>query len=293
MTEEQPTKDYASFEQTPPIPPAPPVMKEVLPTTINPDSPPWHWLPALGILFLSFALMVILGGVALVFYFALKGFPAGQTEILKDPFAIVINLVSIVPAHFLTILAAWVLVTGGGKRPFLQTLGWNWNGFGVWKCVGATFGLFVIGALIIQIFGEQENDLIRILRSSREAVFVTAFIATFTAPFAEEVVYRGVLYPALRKSFGMVPAILFVTLIFAGVHFWQYYPSYGTILVICLLSLFLTVVRAWTQSLLPCFVIHTIFNGVQSVLLLLEPYIPKSQAPVENPAPAFVYFFNV
>jgi membrane protease YdiL (CAAX protease family) len=42
---------------------------------------------------------------------------------------------------------------------------------------------------------------------------------------------------------------------------------------ICLLSLALTLIRARTGNLLPCIVLHTVFNGIQSLLLILQPYI--------------------
>ena len=40
-----------------------------------------------------------------------------------------------------------------------------------------------------------------------------------------------------------------------------------------MLSVVLTLIRARTGRLLPCFVVHLVFNGVQSVIILLEPYI--------------------
>ena len=113
----------------------------------------------------------------------------------------------------------------------------------------------------------------KILRSSRSAVYVVAFLATFTAPLVEEVVYRGVLYSALQKSFGVWVAVLLVTFLFALVHVPQYYPSYSTIFLICLLSLILTLVRVRTANLLPCIVLHTVFNGVQSLVLVLQPLL--------------------
>jgi membrane protease YdiL (CAAX protease family) len=94
-------------------------------------------------------------------------------------------------------------------------------------------------------------------------------------------------YIRLFEKLRSVPAILIVTILFALVHVPQYYPSYGTILAICQLSLILTIIRAATGSLLPCVVIHTLFNGVQSVLLIIEPFLEKSLAPTERPVGLF------
>jgi uncharacterized protein len=185
------------------------------------------------------------------------------------------------------------LVTRGGKQSFWETVGWNWNGFGFWACLGTTVAVYALAISIIAVTGEQENDLIRVLQSSRTAVFLTAAMATFTAPLVEELVYRGVLYPAFKQSMGTAPAVIIVTVLFAAVHVPQYLPSYGTIIVITILSLILTLIRAYTQSLLPCFVIHTLFNGFQAILLLLAPYFPKSEAPTTvDPSPALVWFLG-
>src|SRR6478609_4855946 len=106
------------------------------------------------------------------------------------------------------------------------------------------------------------------LASSRVVVFLVAFMATFTAPIVEEVVYRGILYSAFQRARGPVLATVAVTLLFASVHVPQYYPSYSTIGLLVLLGLILTLIRARTNNLLPCIVLHTIFNGLQSVLLI-------------------------
>ena len=129
----------------------------------------------------------------------------------------------------------------------------------------------------------------RILKSSRAAVFLVAFMATFTAPIVEEVIYRGILYSALQRTLGVGAAVVTVTLLFAIVHVPQYYPSYSTILLLLLLSLVLTLVRVRTGNLLPCIVLHTIFNAVQSVLLIIEPYVKSVEPVVVEPA-AIIFF---
>ncbi|MEO7660726.1 MAG: CPBP family intramembrane glutamic endopeptidase, partial [Pyrinomonadaceae bacterium] len=120
-------------------------------------------------------------------------------------------------------------------------------------------------------------DLIRILRSSRAALYVVAFVATFTAPIVEEVVYRGVLYSAFMRKFGVTIAFMVVTILFALVHIPQYYPSFSTILLLTLLSVILTAVRVKTNNLLPCIILHTLFNGLQSILLIAEPYFKSPE----------------
>jgi membrane protease YdiL (CAAX protease family) len=125
-----------------------------------------------------------------------------------------------------------------------------------------------------------------LIESSLQARIVTAFLAAATGPFVEELVYRGVLYPALQRTIGIVWAVAVVSILFAGVHVFQYYNNLAVIAVISVLSVTLTMVRAKTGKLLPSFMIHLVFNGIQSVILVLQPFIEKADQVVPNKIPS-------
>ena len=108
----------------------------------------------------------------------------------------------------------------------------------------------------------------------------------------EEVVYRGVLYSAIQRSIGVKGAIAIVTALFALVHVPQYWGSPGTIILICLLSLVLTLVRVSTGNLLPCIILHTIFNGIQSLFLVLQPFLPEKIGGTSEQTAAIIKFWT-
>ena len=197
----------------------------------------------------------------------------------SDPTAIILQISAVIPAHILTILLAWVVVTRMRTYPFLRTLGWRQGGMMLWHYIAIAAGFFCLTVIVGNYFPEQENDLLRVLQSSRTAAILVAIMATFTAPIVEEVIYRGILYSAFQRTFGVVLATVFVTLLFALVHVPQYYPSYSTILLLTVLSLTLTLVRVRTGNLLPCVLLHTLFNAMQSVVILFQPYLEKTPAP--------------
>ncbi len=242
-------------------------------------------LVALGVWVASVLFIVIVPSLFLLPYLFLHDPPitdSGQmVEFAKsDPTSVILQIAGIIPAHILTIVVAWIVVSRGRKYSFLKTLGWQSGGFWMWITYPIILvGFMVIAGVVNYYFPEQENDLIRMLRSSRSAVYVIAFVATFTAPFVEEVVYRGVLYSAFQRVAGSPAAFLIVTFLFALVHVPQYYPSYSTIFLLVLLSLTLTAIRVKTNNLLPCIILHTLFNGIQSVGLLLGPYAKPSEIP--------------
>ena len=259
----------------------------------TPNDPPWNSAVAIAVWIASVLAIVIVPSIFLLPYVALQkpALAADQSlgEFLqKDPKAIILQIAAIIPAHLLTILLAWAIITKLNRFSFKETLGWQSGGMKWRHYVLILVFFFAVAGVVGYYSPEQENELTRMLQSSRVVVFLVAFMATFTAPLVEEVVYRGVLYSAFQRARGAAFAIAAVTLLFALVHVPQYYPSYSTIGLLLLLSLILTLIRARTANLLPCIVLHTIFNGFQSVLLILEPYMKLSDHSVEQSVSLFL-----
>jgi len=262
----------------------------------SPNNPPWNTPAAIGTWIASVVFILIFPNLFLLPYLSAKSVHFSDSAkllefLLSDPTAIIINVLAIIPAHALTIAVAWMVVTRFRKFSFRETLGWNGGSLAWWYYPALLIGFFAVGWLIGNYFPDQENDLSRILKSSRTAVYLVAFLATFTAPIVEEVIYRGVLYSALQRTFGMSFAVVLVTFLFALVHVPQYWPSYSTIFLLTLLSLTLTLIRARTGNLLPCIIFHFIFNGIQSLGLVLAPFLEKQETQVD-PVSAILRFFQ-
>jgi membrane protease YdiL (CAAX protease family) len=258
---------------------------------IGPDNPPWNVLTAIAVWVISIILIVIMPNLFLLPYLYQQSLDLSNEQLLRefvdtDRIAIVLRIAAIIPAHILTLLLGWMVVTRLRKYSFRQTLGWTSGGIRWWHYLIILGGFYVTVASVGYFLPEQDNEMIRLLQSSRTAVYVIAFLATFSAPLVEEVVYRGILFPALQRGAGSVWAILIVTLLFAGVHFFQYWGSPGTIFLITFLSLGLTFLRYKTKSLLPCIILHTLINGLQSLFLVLGTLIP------DQPPAALVHFIK-
>ncbi len=262
---------------------------------VGPNNPPWGIWESLGVWFTSILFILIVPTLFLLPYLATMKPPITDNEQLmefakSDPTAIFLQILAILPAHIFTILVTWLVVTRVRKYSFGNMLGWETGGFSWWYYLIILVGFFFLAAAVNTYFPEKENDMIRMLQSSRSVVYIMAFIATFTAPFVEEVIYRGVLYSAFQRTLGVTAAFLLTTFLFALVHVPQYWPSYSTIFLLALLSLTLTSIRVKTNNLLPCIILHTLFNGTQSVLLILEPYITKPV--VQQQAASILHFIK-
>jgi len=260
-------------------------VRSVAELIISPDNPPWNGWVAIGYWILSVLFIVAVPAVFLFPYILSQHFDLTDREtlnkfIFSDPTAIVLQLAPVILAHILTLAAGWFIVTRARRYSFRTTLGWHMDGFRIWHAIVLTVAFYLFGFLMTSVFGKVDNDFEKLIEASRVAVYLVAILATFTAPLVEEVVYRGVLYSAFQRKFGLAASVIFVTLLFTIVHVPQYsvngVPDYASVITLLVLSLVLTLIRAKTGNLLPCIVLHTVFNGIQSLFLILEPFLPSS-----------------
>lgn len=273
-----------------PLPEAVPVIEPV-----GPDNPPWNS----GIAFLvwlgSVLLVAFVPLIFLLLYVSVSGAQLTDQSALaefatKDPTSVLIQVAAILPVHLLTLVICWFVVTNFRKFDFRDTLGWLSGGIRWWHYVVILISFFALAATVGYLVPEQENELLRIIKSSKWALYTVAFLAVFTAPLVEEVVYRGVVYSAFQRSAGTMWAIAITTLLFTAIHVPQYLGSPSTIFLLAVLSLILTLVRVQTGNLWPCIVLHTIFNAIQSALLIVEPYVNvPGTIPVEKAAAVFIF----
>lgn len=242
---------------------------------------PWLQLLA-GILtwFGSLLLLVFVPAIVavpyLIYLWRTTGLPSAEA-LATNKTVLFLSILGIVPTHLLTLLLVWLVVSGGRKRPFWKTIGFEWPESvspvaGTAACLLISFTLLLVGFFVTWLWGGNKTQLDLLVESSIPARLATAFVAVFTAPLVEELVYRGVLYSAVERALGQAVAIGAVALLFAGVHVYQYSNNISVIVVITLLSFTLTLMRAYTGKLLPSFVVHLIFNGVQSVIIALSPF---------------------
>ncbi len=253
----------------------------ILPPPPSKQDQPWvKLLAALGTWFVSLLLLlfvpVIVALPYIVYVWRTRGMPRPDV-LATDKTLLFFSILGIVPTHLLTLLLVWLVVTKGRKRPFWKTIGFEWPPLAsplisTLACLLIGVALFVLGAVVTSFWGGSKTQLDLLVESSLPARFATAFVAVFTAPLVEEMIYRGVVYTAVEQALGKIVAIGAVSLLFAGVHVFQYQNNVAVIVVITMLSFVLTLVRAYTGKLLPSFVIHLVFNGIQSVVIVLAPF---------------------
>lgn len=268
------------------------------PQPTNADDPAWGVGSALFVWIASMLLIVVMPLFFLLPYALSKGlhmtdpgYVKALAELaLSDKTAVLLQVIALLPSHLLTLVLIWAVVTRLGKKPFRTSIGWDNSGqWEVWRWVALGVGLFMVGTTLAWLLGSAKpTQLEQIINSSLAARYTISILAVGTAPFVEEFMYRGVLYAPLQKLAGAPTAVVLVLALFTIIHVPQYWPNFGVIAAVALLSIALTLVRAYTHSLLPCIIIHLVFNGIQAVLLVVEPYAQRF-LPVSEPVnPTFI-----
>lgn len=258
-----PVEAGRSCANCPPVPPAPVAGAGL-----------WSMASGLGVWFSSVALIFGFQFVAMLAYLIIYFIRHHQLPrtLEIDSLLAGLSIGSTLPAHLMTLAICWYVVTGNGKRPFLKTLGWEWRPQFKWvHAVGLAFLMTGLTVLFEKYLPHKETDLEKLLKMGLAIRIVVASLAVVTAPLVEEVVYRGILYSGIERLLGKVAGVAIATLLFALVHVPQYWGSLAAITAILSLSLVLTLLRAWSGSILPCVATHLVYNGIQAAALLLAP----------------------
>jgi membrane protease YdiL (CAAX protease family) len=144
-----------------------------------------------------------------------------------------------------------------------------------WRAVGVA-ALALVAYLVFTtvwnaaVVGHQRQDDVfkelGVRRSSDLAIAVLAVLICVVAPIAEEFLFRGFCFGALRPTLGVGGAALAVGVVFGAVHATS---TPGVLLVeLSFLGFLLCLVRWRTGSLYPCIGLHALNNSISYGALL-------------------------
>jgi membrane protease YdiL (CAAX protease family) len=101
------------------------------------------------------------------------------------------------------------------------------------------------------------QDLFR----TRLAAWILTVFGVAIGPPAEELLFRGLLFPALERKLNFAWSVLLTTLAFTALHAMQLAFGWGLLLGIFIVGLVLTLVRAKADSLAASVLVHVAYNA--------------------------------
>ncbi len=249
-----PVHPYAASapEALPPVTPAPPA----------PPDPVWNGWDVLLIAALTLVTIPILG--VFVALGARLIWPHATLTAIAPEIVIAAQFLAYMVVFFFIVM----LVEGKYHVPFWQGIHWNWPRWG-W----AMFGLGVLLLLSINVLAHflpmpKSTPFDQFFESPRDAYLMSIFAVTF-GPFMEELFFRGLLYPVLARRMGMFWAVILTAIPFAMMHMFQYGYAWGVVLLIFVMGVVVTVVRAKTGSVAASFLVHVGYNATEMFALML------------------------
>jgi uncharacterized protein len=235
--------------------------------SIAPSAPPdpaWTGLDVLRLIFLTIVALFV-GVFAVLLLARWWVYPhTALGQIARVPLVVVAGQSL---AYLLILAYMYVLVTRERQRPdFLTAIHWNWpSNIAVYVLAGFALSLALqVVAHFLPIPKELPID--SFFRTPAEA-WALSILSVTLAPLMEELFFRGFLYPVLARRLGLPIAVFVTALGFASLHGAQLMFSWGPVLVIFLVGIVLTVVRAKTNSVAAGVLIHMAYNGTITVAM--------------------------
>ncbi len=227
------------------------------------ENPPWSGKDVLQI-----AVMMFVTPFVLIIFVALaaqklvyRGLPWPQV-VQKPLLALLTELVvyAAVAAYMFS------LAEDRYHRRFLEAISWNWPKGGWLKFMG--LGVLLLAALegLAHLLPIPKNvPFDQFFKHPFEA-YLTSLFAISVGPLMEELFFRGFLYPVLARRMGVVNAVILTAVGFGLIHALQLGFAWGLVLIIFLVGVVLTIVRALTHSVASGFVVHVSYNFTLTVL---------------------------
>jgi uncharacterized protein len=187
-------------------------------------------------------------------------------EVAQKP---VLALLSQLLTYAAVALYMILLVEGKYHTRFWLGIRWNWPGIAGVSLVGLGVIMLSLDFLGRFLPMPKETPFDQFFANPSDA-YLTAAFAVSLGPLMEELFFRGFLYPVIARRMGAVWGILLTALPFGLIHFFQYGRSWGAVLIIFLVGVVLTTVRAVTKSVASSFLTHVGYNGTLMVLAALQ-----------------------
>lgn len=169
-----------------------------------------------------------------------------------------------------TVLLVWlatVVLNGAswGDLGIRGSSGKNFVGYGLLAGIALLFLVALMSIILARLQPNiQPQEFERILRTVHTAkgFIVMLVMGCVLAPLAEELLFRGMLYPAVRRYLGPVGGAIVAGIIFGMVHWdiWRAIPLAIGGIVLCY-------IYEKTGSILVSAVAHGVWNGIMALII--------------------------
>jgi uncharacterized protein len=271
LSEEQPTADLHTFDPTSPepaLPTAPPPPLVAPASVLGIQDPELNLVDVLLVLLAAgaaFVFCALIAGVVLVVVFG------PHPEIAKDSAkAALLGIPIQVAMYALTVGFMAFYVREKYHVGLLGAVRWNMPVRKLaWFALAGGSALAFASAMAEGLLHRWIPKSLPIDQffSNPKSAYVMAVFGVLVAPLVEELFFRGFLYPALARRLGEMWGIGLTAALFAALHGSQLALAWAPLLVLFLVGTVLTLIRARTNSLATCVLVHAGYNLTLFIML--------------------------
>ncbi len=180
----------------------PPAEPAAEPAPINPgaENPPWG---GLDLLIVGLVLVAALFFFTSIFFVVIlhSRWSGGvtATELGKNPGPLVI-VPGMTLAYLAMLISMYLVVTRHRQRPFWKTVGWQWPGNQRWLGFMAGGGVLAVGlGALSRLLPIPKSLPMDKFFQNQQGAYLMMIFGVAVAPLAEEMLFRGFLYPVLDR----------------------------------------------------------------------------------------------
>jgi membrane protease YdiL (CAAX protease family) len=138
-----------------------------------------------------------------------------------------------------------------------------------WRYVVAGIGVGIVAAVAEVLLPIPKDVPITKLFTTAVSAWSVSLLGVFVAPFVEELLFRGFMYPVVARAAGRNAGIAITGFAFAMLHAGQLGFSWAALLVMFGVGVAFTVVRVVADSVAASMLTHFVYNAVQVTIGLI------------------------
>jgi len=236
-----------------------------LPSFVAQPFPEWSvWDVTAVLVFTAVAILLFSAMALAIAHVTIRGHHVTLDELATSPVVVIGAQFAAYPVVIVFMIA---LVRSKSGERFWRAIRWNWPG-------SAAVGFFLAGtffALLVEIASRwlpipKSLPVDKFFSDATGAYLMAAFGITL-APLLEELFFRGMLYPLLRRAWGLASGIVVTAGAFAAIHGTQLGYAWGPLLSIFVVGVAFTLVRERSNSVAASFLMHSGYNTALFALL--------------------------
>jgi len=193
--------------------------------------------------------------------------PFSALQDLAGPGASV-AIVSQALLSFATLAFLYVLVRVRTGAPFWPAVGWRaLRGIAsraatAMRYVFLGFGLaFLVSGASKYLDTDKTLPMEELFRN-RQTVVMLMVLGILVAPFIEETLFRGCLYPVIARRFGVSAGVIVTGIVFGLAHAPQLWGGWGQIALLMGVGMVLTYIRARAGTVVASYLVHVSYNSI-------------------------------